>query len=352
MISKTHRGLFHWFAGGALVCLLSAAGAGALDSFDEEEGAPYPYPVPAGLEKPRVPKDNPMSDDKVHLGKLLYFDGRLSRDGSVSCATCHDPKKGWADQAKVSTGIKGQKGTVSAPPVFNSAYYEKQFWDGRAETLEEQAKGPIENPVEMGFTHAEAVKRIAGIKGYSPLFTKAFGDKTVTIDRIAQAIAAFERTVLSGNAPYDQFNAGDKTAMSASAQRGVSLYFGKANCSVCHLGPNFSDSQFHNIGVGMDKPESHLGRFAVTKDEKDRGAFKTPTMRNLSHTAPYMHDGSQATLEEVIDFYNQGGHRSPWLSPDIKPLNLTPEEKKDLIAFLRALDGDPVMMEPPKEFPK
>lgn len=312
-----------------------------------EDEAPYPYPVPKGLQAPSVPANNPLTDDKVALGKALYFDPRLSRDGTVSCATCHDPKKGWTDQAPVSTGIKGQKGGVSAPTVLNSAYMEIQFWDGRAASLEEQAKGPIENPVEMGFTHAEAVKRLKSIKGYRPLFKKAFGDPEITIDRVAQAIAGFERTVLTGNAPYDRYEAGEKDALSDSAKRGLQLFFGKAKCSECHTGFNFSDSDFHNLGVGMKGPNPPEGRYAVTKQEEHRGAFKTPTLRNLADTAPYMHDGSQKTLKEVMDFYNQGGEPNPRLDRRVQRLGLTEAEIADVIAFLDALNGDKAVIEPP-----
>ena len=312
-----------------------------------EDSAEYPYPVPLGLQKPRVPTDNPVSDAKVDLGKKLYFDKRLSADGTVSCATCHDPKKGWTDQGKVSTGIHGQKGGVSAPTVLNSAFMDIQFWDGRAASLEEQAKGPIENPVEMGFTHAAATTTLAGIAGYPSLFEKAFGTSEVTIDRVAQAIASFERTVLTGNAPYDRFEAGDKKALSASAQRGLKLFFGKANCSVCHSGFNFSDSDFHNLGVGMTAKETNLGRHAQTKEDRHRGAFKTPTLRNLSDTAPYMHDGSEATLDDVMAFYNRGGVKNPWLDKEMKPLNLTAREIKDVVNFMKALNGEKAIIEEP-----
>jgi cytochrome c peroxidase len=316
-----------------------------------EDTVEYPYPVPTGLKKPAVPADNPVTDAKVELGKALYFDARLSADHTVSCATCHDPKKGWTDQAPVSTGIRGQKGDRSAPSVLNSAYYDKQFWDGRAPSLEEQAKGPIQNPIEMGNTHDAAVATLKAIPGYAPLFEKAFGSPEITIDRVAQAIASFERTVLTGNAPYDRFEAGDKKALSASAQRGLKLFFGKANCSVCHTGFNFSNSDFHNIGVGMQTENPDLGREKETKDIAHRGAFKTPTLRNLADTAPYMHDGSEKTLESVVAYYNKGGFANPHLDKQMKPLNLTKKEQKDLVSFLRSLNGDKVAI-PAPELPK
>jgi cytochrome c peroxidase len=332
----------------ALLASFLALPAAADDGFG---GAGYPYPVPLGLKEPEVPESNPINDAKVDLGKKLYFDKRLSRDGTVSCASCHDPKKGWTDQSPVSTGIKGQKGGVSAPTVLNSAYMELQFWDGRAKSLEEQAKGPIQNPIEMGFTHKEAVARLKTIKGYAPLFEKAFGTRGIDIERVAMAIAAFERTVLTGNSPYDKWQAGDKKAMSAAAQRGFKLFHGKANCAICHDGFNFSDSDFHNIGVGMQAKEPNLGRYAQTKEEAHKGAFKTPTLRNLRDTAPYMHDGSEKDLAAVVEYYDKGGFKNPWLSGRIKPLGLTKKEKADLVAFMDALNGDPVAIAEP-ELPK
>lgn len=307
--------------------------------------------VPLGLKgAPEAPEDNAPTDAKVALGKLLYFDKRISGDGTVSCATCHDPSKGWTDRAPVSTGIKGQHGGRSAPTVLNSAYMDFQFWDGRAKTLEEQAQGPIQNPVEMGSTHEETSKRIAGVKGYRPLFKAAFGDEKVDIDRIAKAIASFERTVLTGNSPYDRWVAGDKKAMSAAAVRGRALFNdpNKANCQICHDGFNFSNSDFHNIGVGMAAAKPDLGRYEVTKQEKDKGAFKTPTLRNLADTAPYMHDGSVKDLKTVVEFYNKGGEKNPWLDGRIHPLGLTPQEVDDVVAFLDALNGDKVLVKPPK----
>lgn len=318
---------------------------------DDFGGPEYPYKLPLGLKSaPEVPADNPISDAKVELGRLLYFDKRLSGDGTVSCASCHDPKRGWTDRSPVSTGIKGQKGGRSAPTVLNAAYMEVQFWDGRAKTLEEQSKGPIQNPVEMGSTHEETVKRIAGVKGYAPYFKAAFGDARVDIDRVGKAIASFERTVLTGDSPYDRWLAGDKTAMSASAARGHALFNdpAKGNCAICHDGFNFSDSDFHNLGVGMKAAKPDLGRFVVTGADKDKGAFKTPTLRNLADTAPYMHDGSERTLEDVVAFYDKGGEKNPSLDGRIHPLGLTAAERADLVAFLNALNGDKVEIAAPK----
>jgi cytochrome c peroxidase len=323
------------------LALLLGATAGAAD-FD---GADYPYPVPLGLKAPFVPADNPVTDAKVALGKTLFFDKRLSRDATISCASCHNPDKGWTDGAPVSTGIKGQKGTRSAPTVLNAAFMESQFWDGRAKSLEDQAKGPIENPIEMGFTHQEAVQRFSEIQGYKPLFKAAYGDDSVSIDRIAKAIATFERTILTGNAPYDRWKAGDAHAMSPAAVEGYRLFNDKdrANCAACHDGVNFSNSDFHNTGIGGTEP----GRSAVTGQGKDVGAFKTPTLRNLKYTAPYMHDGSKKTIGEAIDLYDLGGIPNPNLDSRIKPLKLTEIEEADIAYFLDALNGDPVKMSAP-----
>lgn len=301
------------------------------------------FKLPLGLdpEYMQIPEDNPLTAEKAELGKLLYFDKRLSKDGTVSCATCHDPQKGWTDQDAVSTGINGQKGDRSAPTVLNSAYMFSQFWDGRAKTLEEQAKGPIQNPIEMGNTHELCSSTIAAVEGYKPYFKAAFGSEEVTIDRIAKAIASFERTVLSGNSPWDKYTQlKDETAMSESAKRGLQLFEGKARCTQCHVGFTLSDSLFHNLGVGMNKQNPDLGRAKETKLEKDNGAFKTPTLRDLLRTAPYMHDGSVKTLEDVIELYDRGGEPNQWLDPKMKPLNLTKEEKADLLEFLKSLEGD------------
>lgn len=307
--------------------------------------------VPKGFDQKDllVPQANPLTPEKVELGKMLYFDPRLSADGTVSCATCHDPKKGWTDQEEVSEGIRQQKGTRNAPTVVNSAFMKIQFWDGRAVTLEEQALGPLINPVEMGNkTHDDVVKKVKSIKGYEPLFMKAFGTGP-TKDTIAQAIAAFERTVLSGNSRYDRFLAGDKKVLNESEVRGMTLFLSKAKCVQCHSGPNFSDSQFHNLGVGMNKTKPDLGRAAISKNKSHTGAFKTPTVRDVARHAPYMHDGSQKTLEEVIEFYDKGGEKNPHLDPLMVPLNLTAQEKADLIQFLKALDGNPYpMVQAPK----
>jgi cytochrome c peroxidase len=293
-----------------------------------------PLKVPFGLKPVPVPADNPLTIEKVELGKQLYFDPRLSCDETVSCASCHDPKKGWSNGTPFATGVRSQVGGRSAPTIINAAYSDLQFWDGRAHRLEGQALGPIQNPIEMDHKLEDCVLKLNKIQGYRDQFRKVFGTD-VTPENIAKAIASFERTVLSGNAPFDKFKAGDTNALSASAQRGLKLFTGKARCSACHAGPNFTDDSFHNIGVGIKAPMPDLGRYVVTKVEGDKGSFKTPTLREIDRHAPYMHDGSMKTLEEVVDHYDKGGTPNPQLDEEIFPLKLTPAEKADLITFLK-----------------
>jgi cytochrome c peroxidase len=302
--------------------------------------------LPLGLDASalNVPEDNPLTPAKVALGWQLYYDTRLSVDGSVSCATCHSPEFGFADQRHVSTGISGYQGGRNSPTVINAAFSATQFWDGRAASLEEQALGPIENPVEMGNTVERVVETLSGIDGYQRQFAAVFGRSTITPEMVGKAIAAFERTVLSGNSDWDRWLAThDESVISESARRGEVLFRGKAGCAQCHLGFNFTDATFdlyHNIGIGMHLSDPDLGRYEVTGVDADRGAFKTPTMRNITQTAPYMHGGRVATLEEVIDIYDQGGMPNEWLDPKMSPLNLTDEEKADLLAFMEALTGE------------
>lgn len=327
-----------WF--GLAIAFLFLAFA-STSMFAQEDTFEVRFPLGIDEDLFFVPEDNPLTAEKVQLGKLLYFDPRLSLDGTVSCASCHDPQKGFTDQMSVSTGIEDQKGGRSAPTIINSVFSDLQFWDGRASSLEEQAKGPIENPIEMGNTLEGAVANIAAIEGYKPFFKAAFGKEEVTIDRIAQAIASFERTVLSGNSAWDRYvYEGEESALNESAIRGLALFEGKAQCTKCHVGFNLAVTLFHNLGIGMDKEDPDLGRFMVTGAEKDKGAFKTPTLRDLGRTAPYMHDGSLQTLEEVIELYDRGGEPNPWLDKLMKPLNLTDGEKADLLAFLQSLEGD------------
>jgi cytochrome c peroxidase len=334
---------------------------------------PLAVAVPTGLvaltPKVVVPAANPLTKAKYELGKQLYFDPRVSKDGTVSCATCHNPEKGWTDNLPVSVGILGQKGKRSAPSSINTAYGKSMFWDGRAPSLEGQAQGPIRNPIEMGDqSFKEIVERLRAISGYQEQFHKVFGTD-VTLDGLAKAVATFERTLLSGNSPYDRYSRGDMKALSESQKRGMVLFglrldnedeykpdvvLKKANCTSCHVGFNFTDEQFHNLGVGYNAKDgtfADLGRFGATpigaKNPAEIGAFKTPTLRDMTRTAPYMHDGSEATLEQSVDFYDRGGNPNPYLDEDIKKLNLTAAEKADLVEFMKALTGDEVKVELP-----
>lgn len=311
-------------------------------------------------------ESNPLTRAKIELGRQLYFDPRLSADSTVSCASCHDPAQGYTAHTKTGVGIRGQMGGRNSPVSFNRILSGKQFWDGRVDSLEAQAVGPIQNPIEMGFTHEGVVKRLGEIPVYKRQFEKIFGE--LTIDRVGQAIAAFERVIVTGPSPYDygeqmrafanldpddiaddpelaaKFKAAKEAAeanpMSDAAKRGRDIFFTeKGNCTACHVGANLADEKYHNLGVGMEAAEPDLGRYAITKEEADKGAFKTPTVRNAALTAPYMHDGSQATLEEVVEWYDKGGHPNPHLSDKIRPLKLTTEEKADLVAFLHACTG-------------
>ncbi len=285
-----------------------------------------------------VPPDNPQWDAKARLGAQLYFDTRLSADNTISCATCHDPKTGWANHHPTDTGIRGQVGGRNSGTVLNAGHMKFQFWDGRAASLEEQALGPIHNPIEMGETVENVVRKLNAIPGYKAQFNAVFGTDACA-DGIAKAIAAFERTVVTGPAPYDRWLAGEKSAMSPAAVRGLRIFNGKGHCSACHSGPAFSDQSFHNLGVGMDKANPDLGRMKTTNDPRDRGRFKTPGLRNCALTSPYLHDGSEATLRDVVELYDRGGVQNPDLDPLMLPLHLTSAEKGDLVAFLEALTG-------------
>jgi cytochrome c peroxidase len=303
--------------------------------------------VPLGLIPIIWPDDNPYTPAKAELGWLLFFDKRLSSDHSVSCASCHSPAHGFTDGQAVSTGINAQKGGRSAPSVINRVYGALQFWDGRAFSLEDQAKGPIANPIEMtkekdaSKAHQACVDCLKQVPGYRKRFNDVFGTENFTIDHVAMAIATFERTVLSGNSAVDRFKAGDKDALTESQQRGMKIFFSRnARCDSCHDGAAFTTNQFANIGIGMDKPNPDLGRYNVTKKDSDKGAFKTPGLRDIARTAPYMHDGSLKTLEEVVEHYDKGGVKSQWLHQDIKPLKLTVQDKKDLVEFLKGLNGE------------
>ena len=318
----------------------------------------YRPEMPLGLDDEafKVPADNPITKEKVELGRLLFFDKRLSANNTIACASCHIPALAFTDGQPVSTGINSQQGGRSAPTAINRGFSTAQFWDGRAATLEDQSIGPFANLIEHGFaSHDELIKKINSIKGYKKLFSDVYGKKKLTKENVGRAIAAFQRTLISGNSPFDRFDYdGDQKAISESAKRGKNLFFDKARCNLCHMGTNFSDEKFHNIGIGWDDSDTlDLGRYRVSKNEKDLGAFKTPTLREITKTAPYMHDGRFATLKDVIKHYNKGGVKNPFLDNQVIPLNLSDLEIKDLLSMLRSLEGEGWQhVKTPTEFPQ
>jgi cytochrome c peroxidase len=381
-------------AGGAMLTVLAAAVGGvlhaetpaagdthgAMDMAAQQQRLDALHPadtgVPPGVDPVAwstiyVPKDNQQTPERIALGRKLYFDTRLSRDGTVSCATCHDVSRGFTDHRNVSEGIGDHLGRRSAPTTMNAALFQNMFWDGRAATLEDQAKLPILNPIEMGHPDsASAVKAIAADPGYVELFQKAYGRAPNYAD-VGRALASFERTLIFLDAPFDKYVAGDDKAISPAAQRGLVLFGGKARCVSCHMlnasNPLGTDNLYHNIGVsartqnfeqlakqglaavkgGADERSldnlaletdlSELGRFITTRNRSDIGAFKTEQLRNVGITAPYMHDGSLRTLWDVVDHYNRGGETNPYLDGGIEPLDLSEAEIDDLVAFLFTL---------------
>ena len=314
-------------------------------------GTPVEIEAPLGLPPVLIPADNPPTAETISLGRRLYYDPMLSVDDTVACASCHHPDFGFTDGKPVSEGVNGQKGGRNAPTVFNVAYFATQFWDGRAPNLEKQAEGPVQNPIEMAHTLEGVEQKLTADPTYQAEFEKAFGPGPITYAKVEKAIASFERTVISGNSPFDRyFYGGDETALSEAAKRGLEILRNpqKGNCTACHPIGLFTDNQFHNIGVGVDDQGelTDLGRYEVSKNEADRGAFKTPSLRNIALTAPYMHDGSLKTLKEVVDFYIGGGNSNPHLDLQLKVLTPTTETGEvnwsgaDLEAFLEALTGE------------
>ena len=302
-----------------------------LDQMEKLPGdlGPLP-PVP-------VPADNPQSDAKIELGKMLFFDKRLSFDKSMSCATCHDPAKGYSDGLPLSIGLGKMALGRHSPTLLNAAYNSTQLWDGRVSALEEGAQYMIESPDAMNLKRRELADRLNKVPEYKKRFQKVFG-KEANIENVAKAIASFERTLVTSDAPFDRYMLGDKHALTNEEKRGLALFVGKAVCSKCHSGPNFTDNQFHSLGVSQEGAD--LGRYSVTKEEKDKWRFRTTPLRNLTQTAPYMHNGSIETLEGVINFYHRGGGSNRFnKSPNMIKLHLTNQEKKELVSFLKALDG-------------
>jgi cytochrome c peroxidase len=278
-----------------------------------------------------VPVENPVTSEKIDLGRRLFFDRRLSRDGSVACASCHNPDRAFSDGRRVAIGVFMRAGRRNAPALINRGYGRSFFRDGRAATLEEQVLKPIQDANEMDMTLAEASARVR-----------------LPVEDISRALATYVRSILSGNSRFDRYISGNRRALSREEQTGLQIFRGKGNCTACHVGPTFTDEQFHNTGVAWHEPSpgsgtggsfADEGRFVITRSATDRGAFKTPTLREVARTAPYMHDGSIATLSDVIEFYDRGGRANPFLDAELRPLALTDPEKRALAAFLRALSG-------------
>ena len=322
-------------------------------------------PTPLGLPPVPIPADNPPTDETVALGRKLFFETLLSRDNKLSCASCHDPKAGMADPRPVSLGVGDAPGTRNAPTVINAVYYATQFWDGRARTLEQQAEGPVPNPVEFQHSLIGVERRLNGDPNYVVLFERAWGPGAITYEMVEKSIASYERTLVAGNSPFDRyFYGGEATAMSASAIRGLKLFLNPSlngpNCVSCHSidarSATFTDARlFHNTGISWDPIRGvmlDIGRQAVVPNERgiqSNGAFKPPTLRNIALTAPYQHDGSMKTLDEVVDFYFQGGRRNPSLSQDMPRVPFETaivapgqerQAKADLVEFLKALTSN------------
>jgi cytochrome c peroxidase len=280
--------------------------------------------IPLGLDLYMpVPEENLVTQEGIEIGRRLFFDTRLSRDGTVACASCHDPARAFSDGRPVAIGVFNRVGRRSAPALVNRGYGRSFFWDGRAATLEELVLQPIQDPAEMDMTLDEASARVG-----------------LPVDELAKSLATFVRSLLSGGSPFDRYVTGDRAALSLEQQDGLQLFRGKANCTACHVGPTFTDERFHNTGVAWRNGRLlDEGRFAVSGRSDDRGAFKTPTLREIARTAPYMHDGSLASLNEIVEFYDRGGNPNPALDPELRPLRLTAGEKTALVSFLESLNG-------------
>ena len=344
----------------ALVATACSSAASAPPPWEADNPIVAIPQAPLGAEIDLSSLTEPPTPERVRLGRWLFYDRRLSADNSVACATCHRPEHAFSEPTAVSTGIGGQKGRRKAPSLVNQAdpLLPHFFWDGRAGSLEDQALGPIGNPIEMGMTdmpHALGDK-ISKIAGYKPYFRTAFGSDEITGERIAKAIVAYEQTRMSGNSAWDRWRYDrDEKAVSEQVKQGHELFFGKAKCRQCHAGNNFTDSKFHNLGIGWDpvaKQFSDEGRFVVTKSESDRGAFKTPTLRDVTKHSPYLHDGSESSLREVVELYNRGGNKNPYLDVKMESLRLSPAEVDAIVAFLESLEGDGYQDKAPAAFPQ
>jgi cytochrome c peroxidase len=294
--------------------------------------------IPLGLDAIiTVPEDNPLTQEKAALGRHLFADPLLSLDRTRSCASCHRLDAAFADSARVSPGIGGRRTTRNAPTLLNRAYGSSFFWDGRAPSLEHGVLLPIEDPNELALPMPRLLERLRADARYRARFRRAFPDGEISATTVGRALATYVRTLRSGDTPVDRYVAGDSGALTPAARHGRAVFLGKGGCADCHSGPTFTDERFHNTGIAVGTTD--VGRYAVTRDSADRGRFKTPTLREIVRTAPYMHDGSLPTLERVVEFYDGGGKANANLDPDIRPLRLTAAEKSDLLAFLRALGG-------------
>jgi cytochrome c peroxidase len=341
----------------AFAAALAVAPAPAWEA--ENPVRPLPRP-PLGMEVDLAAAKVKLTPEKVRLGRWLFFDRRLSGDGTVSCASCHRSANAFSEPTPHSTGVGGRQGARKSQPIVNVAFtvFDRFFWDGRADSLAEQAKGPIANPVEMANTHERVVATLSAIDGYRRAFREVYGAGPIDIDRVTDAIAAYETTRLSGGSAYDRFNAGDATALSEDAREGLQIFFGRGRCNACHLGPTFADARFHNVGIGYDAraaaPASGFadsGRYAVTHLAEDTGAFKTPTLRDLGLRAPYMHDGSSKTLQDAVMSYVRI-RANPWLDPLMEEVELGPFDVPPLVAFLESLDGTGYEDDGPRSFPE
>ncbi len=358
MLHGKHRGRLGRVAAPSLLLLCLGAGGCKRTISDRPIGPEVQIKAPLGLPPLSIPKNNPPTADAIALGRKLFYDKHISVDGTLSCASCHDPRDYFTDGKNVSSGVRGALGTRNAPTILNAAYQPFQFWDGRASTLEEQAAFPIADPAEMSQPHAADVSKLGDDPVYRAMFKKTFGTEDVTIGRVEAALASFERTALSGNSAFDRYRYGGQSdALTPAQLRGFFVYLDptRGNCAACHsVGANsalFTDGKFHNIGEGVNDGGgfSDVGRFHETKVATDTGAFKTASLRNIAKTAPYMHDGSLKTLKEVVDFYAGGGNSNPYLDPEMKKIHLTPADRADLLEFLQSLTGDiPPNLGPPE----